>query len=140
FSLRFSTDQELGKYIKVGLSTQNSYSNTNGEGASLMYQMLTMSPLAPAYNADGSIYTQPAYPTDDYYNPLLVNEPNTWVQNRKRFTSLNSLYGEIKFTDYLKWRTNVGLTYTQNNYGHFNASKTPFRNGNQSEARVTFQP
>lgn len=140
FSIRLSMDQELGKYFKVGLSTQNNYSITNGEGASLMYQMLSMSPLAPAYNDDGSIYMQPAYPTDDYYNPLLINEVDTWAQNRKRFTTFNSLYGEINFTDYLKWRTNVGLTYTQNNYGHFNASKTPFRNGNPSEARVTFQP
>lgn len=140
FSLRLSMDQELGRYFKVGLSTQNNYSITHGEGASLMYQMLTMSPLAPAYNDDGSIYLQPVYPTDDYYNPLLVNEPDTWVQDRKRFTTFNSLYGEINFTDYLKWRTNVGLTYTQNNYGHFNASKTPFRNDNPSEARVRFQP
>lgn len=140
FSIRLSMDQELGRYFKVGLSTQNSYSITNGEGASMMYQMLTMSPLAPAYNDDGSIYMQPAYPTDDYYNPLLINEENAWAQNRKRFTTFNSLYGEINFTDYLRWRTNVGLTYTQNNYGHFNSSRTPFRNGNPSEARVTFQP
>lgn len=140
FSLRLALDQELGRYFKIGLSTQNNYSITNGEGASLMYQMLTMSPIAPSHNADGSVYLQPAYPTDDYYNPLLIHEPDTWVQDRKRFTTFNSLYGEIKFTDYLKWRTNVGLTYTQNNYGHFNASQTPFRGNNPSEARVTFQP
>jgi TonB-linked SusC/RagA family outer membrane protein len=140
FSIRLAADQELGKYVKLGISTQNNYSVTNGEGASLMYQMLTMSPLAPAYNPDGSIYMQPAYPTDDYYNPLLVNGKDNWVQDRKRFSTFNALYGEIKFTDHLKWRTNVGLTYTQNNYGHFNASETPFRNGNASEARVSFQP
>ena len=140
FSARLSMDQELSKYVKIGLSTQNNYSVTGGEGASLMYQMLTMSPIAPAYNEDGSIFDQPVFPTDDYYNPLLVNKKDSWVQNRTRFTTFNSLYGEIKFTDFLKWRTNVGLTYTQNNYGHFNSSKTPFRNGNPSEARVTFQP
>ncbi|MBD1432968.1 TonB-dependent receptor [Sphingobacterium sp. DN00404] len=140
YSLRFATDLELSRYIKVGLSTQNSYSITKGEGASLMYQMLTLSPLAPTHNADGSIYMQPSYPTDEYFNPLLINQPDAWAQDRNRFNSFNSLYGEIRFTDYLKWRTNVGLTYTQNNYGHFNSSKTPFRNGNPSEARVTFQP
>ncbi|MFV0537467.1 MAG: SusC/RagA family TonB-linked outer membrane protein [Dysgonomonas sp.] len=140
FSIRFAMDQELSKHVKVGISSQNSYSVTNGEGASMMYQMVTMSPLAPAYNADGSIYTQPSYPTDEYYNPLLINEQDAWIQERKRFTTFNSLYGEIKFTDYLKWRTNVGLSYTQNNYGHFTASETPFKNGNPSEARVQFLP
>ena len=140
FSARVSMDQELGKYFKVGLSSQNNYSITGGEGMSMMYQMLCMSPISPAYNDDGSIYTQPVYPNDDYFNPLLINEDNKWEQTRKRFTTFNSMYGEINFTNYLKWRTNVGLTYTQNNYGHFYASGTPMRNLSVSEARVTFQP
>lgn len=142
FSVRLSMDQELGKYFKVGLSSQNNYSITGGENASLMYNMLVMSPIAPAYNADGSIYTQPVYPTDEYINPLLVNNKNSWAQDRKRFTTFNSMYGEIKFTDYLKWRTNVGLTYSQNNYGNFNASGSAFQGSlqNSSSATVTFQP
>ena len=140
FSIRLSIDQELGKFVKVGLSSQNNYSITSGEGASMMYAMLALSPIAPAYNADGSIYEKPVSPNDEYYNPLLIDKKDSWDQTRKRFASFNSLYGEIKFTDYLKWRTNVGLTYTQNNYGAFNAAETPFNSNSYSNTNVSFQP
>ena len=140
FSIRVSMDQELGKYFKVGLSSQNSYSITGGENASLMYATLVLSPLAPAYNADGTLNLQPNNPNDIYHNPLMVNNTNIWAQDRKRFSTFNSLYGEIKFTDYLKWRTNVGLSYTQNNYGSFTGSGTPFRDSGKSSATVSFQP
>jgi len=140
FSVRLSMDQELGKYFKIGLSSQNSYSITNGENASLMYPTLVLPPTAPAYNADGTPYSQPSFPNDDYYNPLLVNKPDTWAQVRNRFTTFNSLYGEIKFTDYLKWRTNVGLTFTQDNYGNFAAAQTAIRSAETSTASVNFKP
>lgn len=136
YSLRATIDQEIGKYVKIGLSTQNNYSVTNGESASFMYQLVTMSPIAPAYNEDGSIFKQPVYPNDDYYNPLLVQDNSSWAQRRKRFSTFNSLYAEVKFTDYLKYRVNVGLSYRQDNYGHYYGSETPFRNGQVSEGVV----
>ncbi|MDR2859344.1 MAG: TonB-dependent receptor [Mediterranea sp.] len=129
YSLRASIDQEIGKYIKVGLSTQNNYSITDGESASFMYQLLTLTPIAPAYNDDGSIYKKPVYPNEDTYNPLLVKDNSSWIERRKRFSSFNSLYGEVKFTDYLKYRANVGLTFRHENYGNFYGSETPFKNG-----------
>ncbi|VBB48394.1 SusC/RagA family TonB-linked outer membrane protein [uncultured Paludibacter sp.] len=148
FSIRLAVDQDINKWLKAGLTSQNSYGITNGEGASMMYQMLTMSPLAPVYNSadvypynnDGSVYMQPIYPNDDYYNPLLVYDQDSWIQRRKRFTTFNSLYGELLFTDWLKYRMNVGVTYTMSDYGHFYGSETPFRNGTISEARRQFNP
>ena len=136
YSLRATVDQELGKYIKVGLSTQNSYAVTNGEGASMMYQLVTLSPLAPAYNEDGSIFEQPVEPNDSYFNPLLVKNNDKWAERRRRFSSFNSLYGEIKFTDYLKYRLNIGLSYRNDNYGNYYGTGTPQRQTNISEAAV----
>ena len=145
FSLRTTIDQEIGKYIKVGLSSQNSYGITDGEGASVesqgvMNNILTMSPLMPAYNDDGSIRIEPTEGhVDTYYNPLLLNDEDAWKEQRKRFSSFNSLYGEIKFTDELKYRLNLGLSYYGENYGNFYGSVTPFQNGSVSSATVQNQ-
>jgi len=137
FSLRTTIDQEIGKYLKVGLSSQNSYGITDGESAGLMNNILTMSPLAPAYNDDGSIRNIPSEGSvDTYYNPLLLKNKNLWQEKRKRTASFNSLYGEIKFTDYLKYRLNVGLSYYKENYGNYYGSNTPFQSGGVSAASV----
>lgn len=136
YSLRATIDQKLGKYIKVGLSTQNNYSVSNGESASPMYQLVTLSPIAPAYHEDGSIFEQPVKPNDDYFNPLLVKDNSLWSERRKRFSSFNSMYGEINFTDFLKYRINIGLSYRQDTYGNFYATGTPQRGSSVSAAAV----
>ncbi|WP_321331612.1 TonB-dependent receptor [uncultured Bacteroides sp.] len=137
YSLRTAIDQEIGKYVKVGLSSQNSYGITDGESAGLMNNILTLSPLMPAYNDDGSIRQIPTEGhVDTYYNPLLLKDKDLWQENRKRYATFNSLYGEIKITNNLKYRLNVGLSYYQENYGRYYGSDTPFQNGGVSSAMV----
>ncbi|HEX3009462.1 MAG TPA: SusC/RagA family TonB-linked outer membrane protein, partial [Bacteroidales bacterium] len=60
FSVRTTVDQDFGKFVKIGLSSQNSYGITDGESASLMNNILTMSPLMPAYNDDGTVRMIPS--------------------------------------------------------------------------------
>ena len=138
YSIRTTIDQEIGKLIKVGLSSQNSYGITDGESAGLMNNILTISPLAPAYNDDGSIRIQPLIGAidDSYRNPLLLNNSELWQERRKRFATFNSLYGELKFTENLRYRVNLGLSYSKEDYGHFYGSDTPFQNGSTSASRV----
>ena len=135
-SLRASVDTKLGKYIRLGMSTQNGYTVTNGESASFMYQLVTLSPIAPAYDDEGNPVLQPVYPNDNYYNPLLVLNENSWAQQRIRFNSFNTLFGEVNFTPDFRYRLNVGLNYRQDNYGHFYGSERPFQDGESSEAVV----
>ena len=137
YALRTTIDQEVGKYIKVGLSTQNSYAITDGDSATVMNNILTLSPLMPAYHEDGSIREIPTEGhVDTYYNPLLMENSKLWQERRKRIASFNSLFGEIKLTDFLKYRINLGLSYYKEDYGRFYASNTPFNNGSVSTARV----
>ncbi len=137
YSVRATVDQEIGQYFKVGLSSQNSYAITEGESASMMYNILTLSPLMPAYNNDGSIRQIPTEGhVDKYYNPLLFKNENLWREQRNRFANFNSLFGEVKFTNELKYRVNLGLSYYQENYGNFYAPNTPVRNGSVSSASV----
>ncbi len=138
YSIRTTIDQEIGKLVKVGLSSQNSYGVTDGESAALMGSILAMSPLAPAYNDDGSVRVQPLEGSLDgtFRSPLLLKNSELWQERRKRFATFNSFYGELKFTDYLRYRINVGLSYAKEDYGHFYGSDTPFQNGSNSAVRI----
>src|SRR5690606_31431150 len=87
YSLKTTFDNNIGERIKVGMNSMNSISYTNGSqfvnqqpnaqnsiGGSLMYPILSMSPLMPAYDANGDIYLTPAGNQTDggNYNPLLL--------------------------------------------------------------------
>jgi TonB-linked SusC/RagA family outer membrane protein len=138
YSLTGRIDQTIGSRVKVGLSTQNSINVNDGENANPMFQLLTMSPLYNAYNADGSIYNLPATGSIDATtrNPLLLRKEDTWQQQRRRLRTFNSLYGEVKILESLKYRANIGLDFFADNYGHYYGSETPFQNGAANTAQV----
>lgn len=139
-SLRGSIDQEIGKYIKVGITTQNSYSKTEGEESAPVYNILQTNPTISPYNSDGSIREEviELNSSDKLLNPLLyksVGEKH--ADDRKTFATYNSAYAEVKFMDGLKYRLNLGLNYRQSNYGKFNAPGTPYMAYNADLAEAT---
>jgi len=138
FSITSAIDQKINDRIKVGLNTMNQFNITNGENASAMFSMLTLSPLYSAYNPDGSINRLPAVGSADpqTINPLLINNQETWKQQRRRLRTFNSLYGEVKITENLKYRLNVGLDLFQDNYGQYEGSGTPYKNGSTNTASI----
>jgi TonB-dependent starch-binding outer membrane protein SusC len=138
YSLNAVIDQKIGSRIKVGLNTMNSMNVSDGENANFMFQLLTLSPLYNAYNPDGTIYEQPAIGSVDPQtrNPLLVYRNDNWKQQRRRLRTFNSLYGEVKIVEGLKYRLNVGLDVFQDNYGEYYGSNTPFLNGSTNTAAV----
>lgn len=144
YSIRATIDQEIGKYLKVGFSSQNAFAIIDGESdgstagvaSGGLNNILSMSPLLSAYNDDGSIRQIVNTNPDTYYNPLLMKNENLWQERRKRFSTFNSLYGEIKFTDFLKYRLNVGINYFKETYGNYFGSGTPINNGGANNAAV----
>ena len=64
FSINSSIDQGVGKYIRVGFTTNTDYNVSNGSQVGL-YNILTMSPLASPYNADGSLKQSIQMPLDN---------------------------------------------------------------------------
>ncbi len=138
YSLGVRIDQKIGDRFKVGLSSQNSVNVTNGENANPMFQLLTLSPSYSAYNPDGSIYNLPAVGSIDATtrNPLLLRNQDSWQQNRKRLRTFNSIYGEVKLAEGLRYRVNVGLDYYSDNYGQYYGSETPFQNGGANAAQI----
>lgn len=123
YSIRASVDQEVGKYIRVGFTTNNNFNITNG--ASLgMWGVLSMSPLVNPYNEDGSLKRVVAMPRDNQW--VLTRESinalgDKWIDKTKAYGSYNSAYGELKIpgVEGLKARVNVGANYRQSNGGSY---------------------
>lgn len=129
-TIRFANDAELGKRVRVGFSSMNTYSIRNGSTINPMFQILALSPLMPAYNDDGSINKTPAGNDDDkasVYSPLLLkHNDNNWVDRIRRIHTFNSAYGEIQLAKGLKYRVNVGLDYTQEENDQFRGADSYF--------------
>jgi TonB-linked SusC/RagA family outer membrane protein len=142
YSIRSSIDQEIGKYFRLGFSSNTNYSISNGNGLGAVYWALDHSPIANIYNADGTFKERFQQ----------VTAGNTWVSTQetlealgdkyidqsRAFGTYNSFYGEVKipWVDGLKYRTNLGLNYRQNNAGSYTGvgvfSGTPSTNSTAS--------
>ncbi len=123
YSLRASVDQEVGKLFRIGFTTNNNFNVTNG--ASLgMYGILSMSPLADPYNADGTFKRTVRLPQDEqwvYTRETIKGLGDKWADKTKAFGSYNSAYGEMKIpgVEGLKARVNLGANYRQSNGGSY---------------------
>ncbi|MDW8330591.1 MAG: TonB-dependent receptor [Cyclobacteriaceae bacterium] len=138
YALRATIDQKVGNRIKIGINTLNNVGITDGENVNPMFQILTLSPLYVPYTETGQINELPAIGSVDEptRNPLLLYREDLWKQQRRRLRTFNSLYGELKILNDLKYRINVGLDYRQDEYGEYLGSNTPFRNGAVNQAAV----
>ena len=123
FSFRTSLDQQIGKLFRVGFTSNNNYSIT--DGASLgMYGVLSMSPLLNAFNTDGTTKRVVSMPQDNqwvYTKQTLGNLGDKYINRTKGFGSYNSAYGEVKIpgVEGLKYRLNLGANYITGNTGSY---------------------
>lgn len=123
FTLRGSLDQEIGKFVKVGFTTNNNYAINNGNNLGL-YSTLSATPIANPYNADGSLKRTVKMPLDEnwvYTKKTIEDLGDKWIDQTKAFSSYNNIYGEIKApgVEGLKYRINVGLNFRQSNGGSY---------------------
>jgi TonB-linked SusC/RagA family outer membrane protein len=89
-----------------------------------MYGVLSMSPIANPYNADGSLKTTVQMPLDKQwiYTKNGINSlGDKWKDQSRTFGTYNSFFGEVKIPgiDGLKYRMNVGLDFRSTNGGNY---------------------
>ncbi len=137
YSIRATIDHQASRRIKIGLNTMNtlSYSNTPG-GSGVTGGLVRLTPLAAPYNTDGTINLQPQFGSIDAaaITPLtLLTKADAILARNRRFRTFNSLYGEVKIIDGLKYRLNVGLDYSQAAGNGYNGPST-WTNNNTSQA------
>ncbi len=123
FSIRASVDQNFGKYIRFGYTSNNNYSVTNGDDLGI-YGSLSNSPLASPYNADGTLKRTVMLPSDEmwvYTRESIAALGDSWISQKKAYGSYNNIYGEVKIPgiEGLKYRINVGLNLRVTNDGSY---------------------
>lgn len=123
FSLRTAIDQEIGEYIKIGLTSNNSYSINNGNNLGI-YGALNSSPIANPYNDDGTLKRVIEMPLDSQWvttRATIDALGDKWVDQTKSFGSYNSVYGVVKIpgVEGLSYRLNLGLNYRQSIGGNY---------------------
>lgn len=122
-SLRAGLDQELGRFIKIGFTSNNNYNLTEGSQIG-MYGILSLSPIIDPYNEDGSFKRTVSMPLDDvwiYPRDVIDEIGNKWLDEKRAYGTYNNIYGELKIPgiEGLKYRINTGLNYRKINRGAF---------------------
>ncbi|TGE25870.1 TonB-dependent receptor [Hymenobacter aquaticus] len=133
YSLRGTLDQQVGKRVKIGLNTLNTYNTAEDPNINILNQMLTTSPLASIRDANGNLVL---YPNGDTAgsNPLTLYAQDAHKDQTRRVRTFNSLYGQVNILPGLDYRLNVGLDIRSENNGNFFASQTPQNGGGQNTA------
>ncbi|MGI4834294.1 MAG: SusC/RagA family TonB-linked outer membrane protein [Janthinobacterium lividum] len=133
YSLRATLDQQIGKRVKIGLNTLNTYTTADDPNVNVLYQVLTTSPLASPLDANGLPILYPNADTG-LANPLTLYQPDAHKDSNRRLRTFNSLYGQVNILKGLDYRLNIGLDARSENNGSFYASNTPQNSGGQSSA------
>lgn len=123
YSLRGSIDQQVGKLLRMGFTSNSNYNRSEGNQIGI-YGILSLSPIANPFNADGSLKRTIRTPQDEtwaYTRDLTKSLKDQWVDETRSVASYNSVYGEVKIpgVEGLKYRLNLGLDFIQSNNGKF---------------------
>jgi len=123
FSMRGTLDQEVGKFIRFGFITNNSYTVNNGNNMGL-YGVLSSSPISDPYNEDGTFKRTIKMSLDEnwvYTRETIEALGDKWIDLTKGYNSYNTIYSEVKIPgiEGLSYRINVGLNFRMSNGGNY---------------------
>lgn len=123
YNLNASIDQKVGNWVRLGLTTNTTYSMQRGAQIGL-YGVLSASPLVNPYNEDGT-FKRAFQSVDDQSwtttkETLEANKDN-WLGNNNNFGSYNTAYAEISqpWIEGLTYRVNLGANYKMSKGGSF---------------------
>lgn len=135
-SIRLNTDHNIGKYISVGQTLMVANDSRVGEGSaggrSLVMNIMRMTPYWPVSDPTkigGFSTTSQGLDATDPENPMrIVNQEQKDNINRS-YKVLGTLFAEIKFTPWLKYKFTMGGDYASN----INSTFSPiYDDGNRS--------
>lgn len=123
YSIRGSVDQQVGKLVRIGFTTNNNYNLTEGNQVGI-YAALSTTPTANPYKTDGTLKRTVKMPQDENFvltNGIVKNLHDKWLDETRGFATYNAIYGEVKipWVEGLKYRVNLGLDFVQNNTGNY---------------------
>jgi TonB-linked SusC/RagA family outer membrane protein len=125
FTIHGSLDQRVGKYFRMGFTTNSNYNISQGSQVGL-YPVLSNSPLASPYDSLGRTKYVIAMPLDQQWvetKKVVDSLKNQWLSQTKGYATYNSVYGEVQIPGVrgLAYRVNIGLNYNRIDSGNFTA-------------------
>jgi len=132
YNFKISIDHNLGKFIRVGLSTLNSYTYFKGPNINPVNYFLQASPFSTPYNTDGTLSTYLPGSNQNVYNPLTDFVPGALVDDDKRHDNFTTAYAEANLTHGFKYRLNAGIEMSPETVGKFYGSTTTKQAGTQN--------
>lgn len=128
YSFRASIDQQVGKNIRVGFTTNNNYNQSEGNQVGI-YGALSSTPISSPFNADGTPkrYIRMSIDNNFIFTKDVVEtlkDKGQWINESRGYATYNAVYGEVQapFLQGLKYRINLGLDYVQSNNGAYTGS------------------
>ena len=123
YSVRGSLDQQVGKYFKLGFTTNTNYNISEGNQIGVG-GVIGLSPIINPYRADGSLKRTVRGVMDESYvltKGVADSLKDVWLNETRGFATYNAIYGEVKipWVEGLKYRVNLGLDFIQSNNGYF---------------------
>ncbi len=134
-TLRANIDHDVSSKLKIGLSLQGAYINSDAASteagnhrSNVTSAALNYASVFPKYNADGSYFRDPAnlnpFPTD---NPLALA---TEILNKtKGIRVFTNVYAEAKILKNLTFRTTWGADLNSNKFNNYNSRKLLLSSG-----------
>lgn len=123
YNLSANFDQKVGKFVRIGITTNTNYSVTEGSQIGL-YGVISASPLVNPYNEDGT-FKRAFQSVDDQSwtmtKQTLEGVEESWLSHTTNLGSYNSAFAEISqpWIEGLTYRVNVGANYKMNKNGSF---------------------
>ena len=97
FSIHGSLDQRVGKYVRMGFTTNSNYNYTQGSNVGL-YNVLSSSPLASPYDSAGHTKYTIAMPLDIQWvqtKKVIDSLKNQYLSQQKGYATYNTVYGVV---------------------------------------------
>ncbi len=120
-SFRINSDSKLSKLITIGENIKVSYSEKSNEriagGRTLTKHIVNQTPFVPVYNPanlSGGFGGPETADGSDAENPVRIA---TYETDKTRVVNLlGNVYADLRFTDWLTFRSSVGMEYTSDRH------------------------
>lgn len=125
-NLRLNSDHQLAKFLSVGqtlmISSDNRIAERDAGGRSMIMNIMRMTPYWPVSDPTklgGYSTTAQGLDATDPENPMRIAVQEQKDQKDRSYKMLGTLYAEIKFTNWLKYKFTAGGDYANSIFTGF---------------------
>lgn len=138
FSLRVNLDYTANKWLKVGVSSQVTYTEHDRVPSKMLTNAMIYTPLGTPYNEDGSINLFPVSGDTKSLSPLAnYSEKNKAEDNKIAGKIFAVGYMEIQPIKQLKFRSNLAASFLADRRGVYNAENSTDQYGESYKNQAT---